>query len=394
MSQNKSGDPIAIGSLDAFLLRNSISISNWEKSQLSWETLQSIAEVHETRMDELRDSAEMFARVIQRIPSVHSVRWRIKDTDHLLEKIVRKCLDGKEKYLNIQADNYHTVVTDLVGIRALHLFKEDCFAIDEALRAIWDSEEEPIAYVRDGDPQHLTDRFVAQGFNVQRHSAGYRSIHYIFASKPSKRTNLAEVQVRTIFEEGWSEIDHKVRYPNFSDDQQVAYFLTIFNRLAGSADEMGTFVKGLTSSISDFRQKLEDAAARDDASVTEIERLVSELEAVKRQDKDTKVTIDSLRKEVAKLRESSSNTLSSPSSFGTAWPTAPRLFGTLAPDNSIAGYLELVQSQKEMAGLASGVGLAGKIGALTNPLGEAAKLMDPYREIRDSVIAPFGPKRD
>ena len=54
------------------------------------------------------------------------------------------------------------------------------------------------------------------------------------------------------------QIDHRVRYPNFSQSQLVAYFLTIFNRLAGSADEMGGFVRGLASTL----QELESRAAR------------------------------------------------------------------------------------------------------------------------------------
>jgi ppGpp synthetase/RelA/SpoT-type nucleotidyltranferase len=168
---------------------------------------------------------------------VHSVRWRVKDTDHLLEKIIRKCAEGHKKYKNVDSKNYFEIVSDLVGLRALHLFKDDCFSIDSDLRRTWTPSEPPIAYVREGDPPDLTKKFGEHGFEVKEHPAGYRSVHYIFLTQPFQRKVFAEIQVRTIFEEGWSEIDHRVRYPNFSNDQLVSYFLTIFNRLAGSADE-------------------------------------------------------------------------------------------------------------------------------------------------------------
>ena len=54
-----------------------------------------------------------------------------------------------------------------------------------------------------------------------------------------------ELQVRTIFEEAWSEIDHKIRYPYFMHDKLFSEYLLILNRLAGSADEMGTYIKFL-----------------------------------------------------------------------------------------------------------------------------------------------------
>jgi hypothetical protein len=70
-------------SLSDFLGRNRIEAAVWEQSGLSWAQLEDIAVDHNAQLEYLRDSAELFARVIQRFPGVHSVRWRIKDTDHL-----------------------------------------------------------------------------------------------------------------------------------------------------------------------------------------------------------------------------------------------------------------------------------------------------------------------
>ena len=287
---------------EEFLKRNRISNEVWEQAAIDWPVLEAIAADHLAQFERLRDTAELFARVVQRFATVHSVRWRIKDTEHLLEKIIRKRAEKSSKYETISDQNYFEIVSDLVGIRALHLFKDECFSIDSDLRTTWKPVETPTAYVREGDPQDLTTKFRDQNFEVKSHPAGYRSVHYVCATQPLQRKVLVEIQVRTIFEEGWSEIDHRVRYPNFSDDQLVAYFLTIFNRLAGSADEMGTFVKGLTGALRESSIQLADANRQKEEALTAMDKMIADLDMVKQQDADTRKKLSALQDEVRKLR--------------------------------------------------------------------------------------------
>ncbi len=289
--------------LDSFLASTRIEQTTWEQAAIDWKILLEIANDHENQLDQLRDSADLFARVIQRFPGVHSVRSRIKDTEHLLEKIIRKRANGATKYLSITSDNYHELVTDLVGLRALHLFKEDCFIIDKHLKNTWSACETPKAYVREGDPENLTTLFREHGFDVEMHSKGYRSIHYIFSTQPLQRKVFTEVQVRTIFEEGWSEIDHQIRYPNFSDDRLVSYFLTIFNRLAGSADEMGTFVKDLTNALGNFEFQLKDANEQRGKALSEMDKVLGELKAMKVKDANMENKLAAMQVELSKIRE-------------------------------------------------------------------------------------------
>lgn len=288
---------------DDFLKRNRVSQEIWKKGALDWDCMRAIAADHDAQGEHLRDAAELFARVIQRFPAVHSVRWRVKDTEHLLEKIVRKRAEGNEKYKDLTDKNYFEIVTDLVGLRALHLFKDDCFIIDSDLRSIWVPAEQPAAYVREGDPQDLTNRFHESGFEVKEHPAGYRSVHYVCATQPLQRKVFAEIQVRTIFEEGWSEIDHRVRYPHISHDQLVGYFLTIFNRLAGSADEMGTFVQGLTRALQASDSRISEANKQKEEALSAMDKMLADLEALKKQDVDMNKKLTALQQEVAKLRK-------------------------------------------------------------------------------------------
>lgn len=296
-------------SIDGFLDSARISAEDWAAADIDLLALQAIAKDHEGQVERLRDSAELFAKVIQRIPSVHSVRWRIKDPLHLLEKIVRKRAEKSEKYANVSVDNYSSVVTDLVGVRALHLFKDDCFHIDESLRATWKPVETAIAYVRAGDEESLNQRYTDRGFDVRPHPKGYRSIHYVFSNQPHQRKVFAEVQVRSIFEEGWSEIDHRIRYPNFSEQPLVEYFLTIFNRLAGNADEMGSFVRTLAADLARAEGLVKLANKERDEALSKMELTLSELVEVKEQGAASKDKVKKLQGDLAKLRSATLNTL-------------------------------------------------------------------------------------
>ncbi len=294
------------GTLEAFLERNNIECDTWEKSLSDWDTLSAIREDHVAQSQMLSQSAALYASLIQAIPGVHSVRWRVKDPDHLLEKIVRKKALGEEKYTSISLLNYYEIVTDLIGIRALHLFKDDCFDINKEIASIWSPVENPVAYIRNGDPENLVEKYKAHGLDVKEHPAGYRSVHYVISSQPVNRKVFAEVQIRTIFEEGWSEIDHKIRYPNFSDNKLVSYFLTIFNRMAGNADEMGSFVTGLAASLQDSQSQIVKTSEERDESLKSMEKLLTQLTELKQQDKASRETIKKLQEQVAKMRQGAS----------------------------------------------------------------------------------------
>lgn len=245
--------------LNEFLSRNNINEEDFKKCELDWGLIQSIGAKHQSEMSRLDDLAESYAKTIQRFNKVHSVRWRIKDPEHLMEKIVRKTTKRSgsynKDYLNISVENYFEMVTDLIGIRALHLFKQDCVNIITSLESTWEKAEPVTAYIRKGDNEESYEDIGT--WKVKEHKAGYRSIHFVFSTNPYKSKVFTEVQIRTIFEEGWSEIDHKIRYPNFSDNKNIAAFLDIFNRLAGSADEMGSFVKALSTMISKNQSELQ-----------------------------------------------------------------------------------------------------------------------------------------
>ncbi|THJ32398.1 addiction module component [Lampropedia aestuarii] len=296
-----------------FLASSNISHEVWVKSGCDLSEMMEIKKDHADNISRLSQSAAMYAALIQKIEGVHSVRWRVKDPSHLIEKIIRKKASDADfkdeddsepsKYKNLNINNYHEIITDLIGIRALHLFKDDCFNINDEISRLWEKAESPVAYVRSGDSDSIIDKYKFHGLDVKDHPAGYRSVHHVVKARPLNRDIYFEIQIRTIFEEGWSEIDHKVRYPNFSNDQQIMYFLGIFNRLAGSADEMGGFVKDLVATNEAYEKKIVIAEESRDNSFKEIDRLLGELSQMESQDGESKKLIASLQRELSGLKE-------------------------------------------------------------------------------------------
>lgn len=354
--------------LESFLLRNRIATDVWQRSEIGWEDLQTIAADHDQHFSELQGAAEFLAGVLQKIESVHSVRWRIKNTEHLLEKIIRKRAANEVKYENINVENYISIVTDLVGIRAIHLFKGDCIAIHAALRDKLELVEKPIVYIREGDSREVTGGLPQQDVEEKKHPAGYRSIHYVCSTRPLQRQIISEIQVRTIFEEGWSEIDHRVRYPNYTDDPLIGYFLTIFNRMAGSADEMGAFVQGLALNIDDSRRQVLDAENKRDEALQKIENLLAEMEAVKKEGVDNEAKISALQQEVSKIRNISRTDKSADGILGILGNASDYYKRLVAEDNkikeTITGMGILDNAKNHFARQALGL-TAGEIAAFT-----------------------------
>jgi ppGpp synthetase/RelA/SpoT-type nucleotidyltranferase len=241
---------------NSFLCKYNLREQNLERCGTSWGQLVDIANSHVARTKDLDVTAQTVIERLRGLPAVHSLKSRIKDPEHLIAKIVRKSVEGGKS--DISPSNYEDLITDLIGVRALHLFKDQWKPIHDYVTKTWDLGEKPKAYVRRGDHEALLNGFIEAGCDVQEHPFGYRSIHYLLKSTPTKESHVTELQVRTLFEEAWTEIDHTVRYPNHSNDPVLAQCLVLFNRFAGSADEMGSFIKLLVHVAKERGSELEE----------------------------------------------------------------------------------------------------------------------------------------
>lgn len=264
---------------EEFLQKYNIIKSTFESANITYSELIEIHNHYEGIKISLEPTAKSIADCLLNVNSVHSVRYRIKHPEHLLEKIIRKRAEGRQ----IDINNYQEEITDFIGVRVLHLFKEEWETIHDFILKEWELLEKPKANIRQGDLNKITKRFKEKDCDVAIHKAGYRSVHYLLVTNLTKKRHITEVQVRTIFEEAWSEIDHKIRYPYKVDDEILREYLEIFNRLAGSADEMGSFIRDLNLKLSASNQHFERILNDKEKTIAELR---NEIERLKLQSED------------------------------------------------------------------------------------------------------------
>lgn len=243
------------GEQKAFLKQFNISEEKFRNSMLSWNELELIADNYVKKESEHTATVKGYVEKIQQCAYVHSLGYRVKDVTHLIEKIIRKNPKYLEQGKAISLCNYPEFINDLLGIRILVLFKEDWRGVHEFLMDKYADvlNENPFAYIRKGD-----DRSLYEGKVEIIEDRPYRSVHYIIKDKESELC--IEVQVRTLFEEAWSEIDHKLRYPYNLSNEMIGSYLEIMNRAAGLADEMGTF---LHAYLKEFESAMEEGVANE-----------------------------------------------------------------------------------------------------------------------------------
>lgn len=152
--------------------------------------------------------------------SLHTIIYRIKDELRLIEKISRLNKAPVKGVALIAESNYQARVGDLLGVRIICLRLSDVDRIETYIELL--AEENIFHIVRGPDRKRSFSLPVNPGETIPddiglRYS-GYSSIHYHVelgddSEAPSELKHLLfELQLRTILEEAWSEIDHKYRY--------------------------------------------------------------------------------------------------------------------------------------------------------------------------------------
>lgn len=244
----------------AFLTEYNFTEEDLLAAEVTWEELTLIANAYRKLEGTMRELGKSFIdEYLYDIETagIHSYRYRTKNVWHLLEKVVRKKLENPEKFGQLTHTNFHKFVTDLIGIRVFFLYREDWIHfhryitsrlendpaqyIDDRLADFDDDPnhyyiaERPKAYKRAGDTKIYNSRemdIITTGI--------YRSLHYTVKYKGY----YIEIQGRTLFEEGWSEVDHDIVYKE-SDDEMLGDYSKLLNRLSGLADEMSSYFRRL-----------------------------------------------------------------------------------------------------------------------------------------------------
>jgi len=188
--------------------------------------------------------------------AIHSILARTKERASFERKITKK----KGKYQSASD------VTDVVGVRVITYFSNDVDHVAEALA------EELIV-----DPSHSVDK--RQLLETDRF--GYISLHSVI-SLPSSRVSLyeyrryaglkAEIQVRSILQHAWAEIEHDLGYKTVAEVPK--HIRRQFSRLAGlleiADDEFVSIRRALRTYEAQVPARIKDqpdAVALDKASL-------------------------------------------------------------------------------------------------------------------------------
>ena len=244
-----------------FLAEYNISEADLQAANVTWDELALIAEEYKTLENTMRELGKSFIdEFLYDIEKagIHSYRYRTKDVWHLLEKVVRKKKENPKKFGPMDHTNFYKYVTDLIGIRVFFLYREDWIHFHEYITRRF--ENDPNQYIHDrlndfdDDPNHYYiaerpkaykrtgDSKIYNSTEIDIITTGiYRSLHYTIKYKGY----YVEIQGRTLFEEGWSEIDHDIVYKEAEDDEMLQDYSKLLNRLSGLADEMSSYFRRL-----------------------------------------------------------------------------------------------------------------------------------------------------
>lgn len=247
------------------------------EQNIDWHIIEQIAKDYISYKTSYETQANLIANILRGHPKVHSVKMRTKHEKHLIEKLIRKTSDRRKKYgedFHFTLENYKDEITDLVGIRVIHIFKEDWEEIHNFITKMWKIIE-IVANIREGDN---TRRFKELNIEVCSRLSGYRSVHYLIESYPTTEKVITEIQVRTIFEEGYGEIDHQLRYSLDNIPEILEQNLMLLNRIAGSSDEMASLINSLSQSFSkieehNYKMNLLQKEIKSNNTLTEEEKI-------------------------------------------------------------------------------------------------------------------------
>lgn len=169
-------------------------------------------------------------------PVVHSIKSRKKNLDHLKDKLERKYARGN----TITKDNLFTEITDLIGVRVFHLHQEQFKIIHNVIQqnineGEWIYVETPKAYTWDPESENF---YVNLGIPTELRDTLYTSVHYVIKLNNPNAFVACEIQVRTLFEEIWGEIDHAINYPYPTESIACKEQLKVLTKLASAGTRL------------------------------------------------------------------------------------------------------------------------------------------------------------
>lgn len=206
--------------------------------------------------------------------TAHFITSRVKSFDSLINKVIERRLRrdvNPEKYADYNIND----VTDIVGLRLLALFRDDLATLTEAFlntllslsdtslsilekNTLQESVREviiyPPAFDDDGETDVIRAVFNKFGLTVTQENKAtmYSSIHIVLFCKKDGRGSAiipVEVQIRTVLENYWSDVNHKLSYKRNNDGNspdRIALLENYDHQLKDTKMHLDTFTRTLS----------------------------------------------------------------------------------------------------------------------------------------------------
>jgi putative GTP pyrophosphokinase len=174
---------------------------------------------------------------------VQRVKVRIKRPESVVDKIHRKPRDFPE---GVSLNSLKTM-NDVLGGRVVVYFLSQLNLIDRELRSsdVFDvlNEPTPVAYLR----QDQAEKYGLTHLERRSKESGYASLHYALrlrkSSVPDAERPVIELQLRTITEDLWSEVEHVLGYkPGKQTSFSVKHQFQVISGQLSAIDEHFDFL--------------------------------------------------------------------------------------------------------------------------------------------------------
>ncbi|MNN35933.1 hypothetical protein D3C81_1498010 [compost metagenome] len=99
----------------------------------------------------------------------------------------------------------------------------------------WAFVEEPKAYTWDPESKK---QYEDLGILTEVRETFYTSVHYVVKPNNNKNLVCCEIQVRTLFEEIWGEIDHTINYPHETESIACKEQLRVLAKLVSTGTRL------------------------------------------------------------------------------------------------------------------------------------------------------------
>lgn len=176
------------------------------------------------------------ARDTHSVP-IHLMKWRIKSADSAYLKTKRKAKTSLDD------------VTDIGGFRVLCMFEQDIIPAHKCLVSLLKSQgfglrefrifnwhdKTTIEVLQAEVRSHFSDQYTEV---IDDKESGYRSLHYVVTRQSNGKLCNIEIQLRTLLQDVWAELEHALSYKQGSTHPHIKKSFSLLARDLETSDNL------------------------------------------------------------------------------------------------------------------------------------------------------------